>query len=146
MGAVAAPPLLMPFLFSVQFLPRAASNEAQTNMFWGCLRTILSLSFLMMERTNEGLLGQSEKRPARSQLYPWYDSVWLTQYDKAKAIVRQVKPEALEAFVEACHILRTRPDFEVKLLEKPLDEATLDEIRQVVKSLRPTDLELHEAR
>ena len=41
---------------------------------------------------------------------------------------------------------RTRPDFQVRLFERPFDDHTLHEIRRVVLSLRPTDLELHEAR
>jgi hypothetical protein len=41
--------------------------------------------------------------------------------------------------------LRTRPDFREKVLE-PFDQATLDEIRRVTATLRPGDLELHEAR
>jgi hypothetical protein len=48
--------------------------------------------------------------------------------------------------VEAFKVFHTRPDFAVKLLEKPFDDNTLSEIKRVANSLRPTDLELHEAR
>jgi hypothetical protein len=90
--------------------------------------------------------GRAVTRLFNSRLYPWYDSGWLTQYEEAKAIVRAAKPDALAAFVEAFRILRTRPDFKVKFFERAFDSATLDEIRRVTASLRPTDLELHEAR
>jgi hypothetical protein len=100
----------------------------------------------MPDSTNEDGPGLPEKRPARSQLYPWYDSVWLTEYDRAKAIIRTVRPDALEAFVDAFRMFHTRPDFEVQRLERPFDNDTLAEIRARVTSLRPTDLELHEAR
>jgi hypothetical protein len=90
--------------------------------------------------------GLALARPSNSRLYPWYDSVWLTQYEEAKAIVRRVRPDALAAFVDAFRILRTRPDFKVKFFEQAFDPATLDEIRRVMASLRPADLELHEAR
>jgi hypothetical protein len=90
--------------------------------------------------------GPAEARPSNSRLYPWYDSVWLSKYEEAKTIIRRVRPDALPAFVHAFHISHTRPDFKVKFLEQPFDEATLGEIRRVTASLRPTDLELHEAR
>jgi len=90
--------------------------------------------------------GPTEPRPTRSPLYPWYDSVWLAKYVRAKAILQTVRPDALEAFVDAFRTLRTRPDFQVQLLERPFDDHTLHEIRRVAQSLRPTDLELHEVR
>ena len=91
-------------------------------------------------------IGLTESRPAKSSLYPWYDSVWLTKYARAKAIIRKIRPEALAAFVDAFHILHTRPDFQVRLLERIVDDEALEEIRRVRTSLRPANLELHEAR
>jgi hypothetical protein len=78
--------------------------------------------------------------------FPWYDSVWLTQFVRAKAIVQAVRPQMLATFVDAFRPLHTRLDFRVKFLEKPFDDHTLSEIRNVVASLRPTDLEMHEIR
>lgn len=100
----------------------------------------------MTDSTQNKSSGLTESRPARSQLYPWYDSVWLTEYAQAKAIIRLVRPEALTTFVDAFRVFYTRPDFHPRLLERPFDDNTLGEIRRVVTSLRPTDLELHEAR
>lgn len=100
----------------------------------------------MTDSAEKGVLGLKESRPARSQLYPWYDSVWLTKYARAKAIIRMVRPDALAAFVDALRVFHTRPDFQVRLLERPFDDDTLGEIRRVAASLRPPDLELHEAR
>jgi hypothetical protein len=91
-------------------------------------------------------VGRAEARPSNSRLYPWYDSVWLSTYAEAKAIIRTVRPDALAAFVDAFRILHTRPDFKVKFLEQPFDAATLGELRRVTASLQATDLELHEAR
>jgi hypothetical protein len=87
-----------------------------------------------------------ERRPSRSSLFPWYDSEWLAKYVAAKRIIRSVRPEAFEAFLDAFRVLQTDASFRVKLLEKPFDDQTLDQIRRVVRSLRPADLELHEAR
>jgi hypothetical protein len=97
----------------------------------------------MAENTTTGL---ESARPAHSQLYPWYDSVWLTRYAKAKAVIRAVRPEALPAFQEALRIFRTPPKFQVKPLGRIFGDDTLAEIRRVVETLRPADLELHEAR
>ena len=88
----------------------------------------------------------SERRPEKSRLYPWYDSVWLTKYEMAKAIIRMVRPDGLAEFIDAFRVFHTRSDFKARLLERPFDDATLVEISREVKSLRPTDLKLHEAR
>jgi hypothetical protein len=90
-------------------------------------------------------VGRAQPRPSNSRLYPWYDSVWLSKYEEAKAIVRVARPEALEAFVDAFRILHTQPDFKVKFLKQPFNDATLAEIKRATASLQPTDLELHEA-
>ena len=100
----------------------------------------------MTDRAEKHDNGLTESRPTRSPVYPWYDSVWLAKYVRAKAIIQMVRPDALTAFVDAFRILRTRPDFQVRLFERPFDDYTLHEIRRVVQSLRPTDLELHEVR
>jgi hypothetical protein len=93
---------------------------------------------------NKGL-GLEQARPSNSRLYPWYDSVWLCKYEEAKSIIRAVRPDALARFVDAFRILHTRPDFKVEFLEQPFDDATFAEIKRTMASLRPTDLELHEA-
>ena len=85
-------------------------------------------------------------RTARSSLYPWYDSIWLAKYTAAKAIIKRVKPDALGTFEEAFSVFHTRPDFNVKLLERVLDEETLGRLRYLVKSLKPAEFELHEVR
>lgn len=87
-----------------------------------------------------------EARPSKSLLYPWYDSVWLSTYEEAKAILRSARPDAFATFVEAFRVFHTRLDFKVKSLQQPFDAATLAEIRRATGSLKPTDLELHEAR
>lgn len=85
-------------------------------------------------------------RPSRSDVYPWYDSVWLAEYTRAKSTIETTRPEVLRAFVDAFRIFHTPPSFRVRLLERIFDDDTMAEIRRVVRSLRPTALELHEAR
>lgn len=98
-----------------------------------------------MDTQNAGI-GLGARRPVRSQLYPWYDSLWLARYTRAKAIIRKVRPEALPTFVNAFRVLHTRPDFEVRQFDRIFDDDILGEIRRVTATLRPADLELHEAR
>lgn len=91
-------------------------------------------------------IGIVPSRPPRSDVYPWYDSVWLTEYTRAKTTIETTRPEVLRAFVDAFRIFHTPPSFRVRRLERIFDDDTLAEIQRVARSLRPTDLELHEAR
>lgn len=100
----------------------------------------------MAESTENASIGLRESRPAKSRLYPWYDSGWLTKYARAKAIIRKVRPAELKGFEDAFRILHTRQDFEVRPFDRIFDDDVLAEVPRVVASLRPTDLELHEAR
>jgi len=78
------------------------------------------------------------------QWYPWYDSVWLTKYRRAKDVIRQVQPEKLPVFVEALSVLRTGADFRVKRIPGLFDDATMAGIRQTIATFQLTDLKLHE--
>jgi hypothetical protein len=86
------------------------------------------------------------QRPADSEMYPWYDSVWLTRYRSATTLIERVRPDVLPAFVDAFRIFHTRRDFKVRLLDRIFDDATMAEIRRTIRALRPHNLELHEAR
>ena len=91
--------------------------------------------------------GHVDRRAAQQDHpYPWYDSWWLASYFEAQTIIRRLKPEALADFIRALEPLQTNPTFRTTLLDQPFDADTLDAVRKVVKSLRPSDLELHEAR
>lgn len=109
----------------------------------------------MLQNQNSGPMGDVSLsrdaaspigRPSRSRLYPWYDSVWLEAYTRARAVIRKVKPEALNEFEDAFRVLHTRSDFRVKDFPRIFDDNTLDRIRDVVSSLKPTDFEFHEVR
>ena len=86
------------------------------------------------------------RRPASSEVYPWYDSVWLARYTRAKSIVARLRPDLLPAFLDAFRIFHTPRDFEVRTLDGVFEDDTMAEIRRTVRALRPGDLELHEAR
>jgi len=70
-------------------------------------------------RADQDAEGMEDAQPSNSQLYPWYDSDWLSKYEEAKAIIRSVRPDALPAFVDSFRISHTRADFKVKFLEQP---------------------------
>ena len=76
--------------------------------------------------------------------YPWYDSLWLTQYAQAKELIEEVRPQALDEFVRTFDVLRTRPDFEVKEFPQVFSEAVLTDIKQVVRGLEASQLDTHE--
>ena len=84
--------------------------------------------------------------PTQSKTFPWYDSNWLAQYTEARAIIRKVKPQALSSFTAAFHVLHTREDFEVQLIDQVFDDDLLKEVRREMAGMRPACLELHEAR
>ncbi len=81
---------------------------------------------------------------SNSFVYPWYDSLWLDRYTRARAIISRSNRAALEAFDRAMHVFRTPAEFEVKRFDRVFDDDTLTQIRTLVSTLKPTDFELHE--
>jgi hypothetical protein len=77
-------------------------------------------------------------------LYPWYDSFWLTKYQRAKDVIRRLQPEKLADFVKALSGLRTGADFRTKKIPGLFDDATMATIRQTIATFQLTELELHE--
>jgi hypothetical protein len=80
------------------------------------------------------------------QTYPWYDSFWLREYERAKDVIQRVQPDKLPVFVEALSELRTGADFRVKRIPGLFDDATMATIRQTIASFQLTDLEGHEVK
>lgn len=78
--------------------------------------------------------------------YPWYDSLWLSAYERAKTILRTVAPQRLAAFEQAMEVFRTRPDFQVRMFDRVFADDVMQEIRQAIVALAPAQMELHEAR
>jgi hypothetical protein len=76
--------------------------------------------------------------------YPWYDSNWLTKYQRAKDVIRRVQPETLPVFVAALSRLRTGADFTTTRIRGLFDDATMATIRQTINTFQLTNLEFHE--
>ena len=47
-----------------------------------------------------------------TRVFPWYDSLWLSSYVRAKELLRERHPGRLKDFVCAFDVLRTDPSFE----------------------------------
>lgn len=76
--------------------------------------------------------------------FPWYDSVWLSRYVKAREFIASHHPEKLDGFVRSMELLRTRPDFSVQHLPAVFSGETLSRIRSTIALLSPDELELDE--
>lgn len=81
-----------------------------------------------------------------SKKFPWYDAVWLNRYVAAKKVIERVRPELLESFMQAFEPFRTRPDFAIRQLDRVFDDATMEKIKELVRTLNIQRLEAHEAR
>lgn len=69
--------------------------------------------------------------------FPWYDSVWLTSFARATALLRDYHPGRLEEFVRAFDILRTDPDFEPKLIQDLFSAEDHDRLRALIADSGP---------
>jgi hypothetical protein len=83
---------------------------------------------------------------ASTRRHPWYDSIWLDRYVRARELIRRVRPEKLGEFERAFDRLKTRPDFHVQQFPRVFPEAVHEQIKQTIRSLRRAQLELHEIR
>ena len=86
------------------------------------------------------------RRARGGTLFPWYDSVWLHQYERARAIITAVRPAALEGFEQRLRVLRTRLDFRETLVDAAFGPGDLDAIGRAVASIQAATLETHEIR
>ena len=80
-----------------------------------------------------------------SDRFPWYDSSWLGAYVDAKSHIALRHPGRLNEFVDAFRPLTTRPDFSVQKIPRVFDEPVMAKIREAIRTLEFTQLELHEA-
>lgn len=78
--------------------------------------------------------------------HPWYDSHWLAAYHATRDWLARNRPDKGALFEALVAPLRTDPAFRARVLPGVIDASQLQEIRDVVRGLAATDLELHEAR
>jgi len=75
------------------------------------------------------VLGRESSQPSSSptDLFPWYDSEWLSAYVKCKTQITNTHPEKLQHFVETLDVFKTPINFratKVKALLTPLEIET----------------------
>ena len=75
---------------------------------------------------------------------PWYDSLWRCQFDAALHVINCVRPSMRAEFIAAFERLRTRPDFQLRKLQRVFDDEIMNLIRETIRTLPPDRLEHHE--
>lgn len=76
--------------------------------------------------------------------FPWYDSVWLTNYIRAKEILAESNPQKLKQFIEAIKPLKTRSDFEVIEVADILSPEIVEQSKELIINLQNREKETHE--
>src|SRR5436190_6519202 len=76
--------------------------------------------------------------------FPWYDSLWLTSYVRAKRLIQDSYPNRLSEFVRAFDVLRTDPRFETRQLRQLFSPAQLESMRAIIRELQSSQFEKHE--
>lgn len=82
--------------------------------------------------------------PVMAHTYPWYDSIWLGQFARTKALLERERPDVAAEFIQAMARLRTEPSFEVRKLANVFDEEIMAALRDLIDQTGPTKLEMHE--
>jgi hypothetical protein len=77
-------------------------------------------------------------------LFPWYDSGWLSSYVRAKQLIKSDCPHKYLDFIDALEPLRTRLDFQTIKIDRMFDRETTIEIQDLITKLQQTELEQHE--
>lgn len=87
---------------------------------------------------------RGEAATRRRASFPWYDSIWLAKYVRAKAILAERYPLRLPEFEEACSVFRTDPGFRPVYLDRVFDPDVMARIRATIEGYTLRQYELHE--
>ena len=90
----------------------------------------------------------TEVNPTRtvgSGPFPWYDSVWLANYESVRQWLRSERPQGIYEFERKLAVLQTSQDFQTQFFPSVLSDVALASVRSVIAGLRPANLQLHEA-
>ncbi|MDQ3171794.1 MAG: hypothetical protein M3Q55_16790 [Acidobacteriota bacterium] len=79
-------------------------------------------------------------------MFPWYDSWWLAEYERAKRLLAHSSPAILDRFIHEMRVFRTDPAFTVQTVDGLLDEADWKQVHQTIAALRHGDLDMTEAK
>ena len=78
------------------------------------------------------------------QLFPWYDSDWLSTYVRAKRLIQSDYPHKYSEFVDTFRPLKTRLDFRTIAIDDLFDSETFGRIEESIVQLTPDEIEQHE--
>ncbi len=78
------------------------------------------------------------------QLFPWYDSDWLSTYVRAKRLIQSDYPHKYAEFVDAFQPLKTRLDFQTIAIDEIFDREIFSQIEDSIAQLAPATIEQHE--
>lgn len=76
--------------------------------------------------------------------FPWYDSPWLSTYQKAQSIIREYAPERLAEFNSRMAIFRTKLTFETKPFRHLIGPDKLAQINVYIQQIDPGSFEKQE--
>jgi hypothetical protein len=93
---------------------------------------------------NEFPIARRGRGAGVSDQFPWYDSLWLTQFVRAKKFISLHHPARVAEFTRALEPLRTRPAFRDRLLDGFLAKDQVETILSAYRAVRRDQLELHE--
>lgn len=79
-----------------------------------------------------------------NDIFPWYDSGWLSSYVRVKQLIQQDYPHKYAEFTETLKCLKTRLDFKNIEIDRIFDNATFSQIEKSIAAIVPTELERHE--
>jgi hypothetical protein len=79
-----------------------------------------------------------------SDIFPWYDSGWLSNYVRAKQLIQTEYPDKYADFVNKFQPLRTNLDFQTIKIDRLFDRAIIIEIQNLITKLQQAEIEQHE--
>ena len=80
----------------------------------------------------------------KDNIFPWYDSIWLSDYVRAKRLIETDYSDKYLEFVDAFEPLRTRSNFETMTIENIFDDKTFTQIEDSIATLSTAELEREE--
>jgi hypothetical protein len=77
-------------------------------------------------------------------IFPWYDSIWLSAYVRAKRLIQDDYPHKYLEFIDAFAPLRTRLDFQTMTIDNIFTDETFTQIEDAIAKLSKDELERQE--
>ena len=76
--------------------------------------------------------------------FPWYDSLWLSTYNKAVLYISKNYPQKLDDFVKEIQRLKTSCDFSTIKSSEFINSKQHKKLKEIAQNLNVTEMEFHE--